>query len=74
MLIVSIREVPGFIAGSPVSPTMVRPFASSSNRLGSPSNPTIGKSAAGVSVCSADELVIPAPWFVMMNVTLPSGA
>ena len=51
MSIVSISEVPGFIAGSPVSPTLVMPLASSSKRFGSPSNPTIGKSAAMVSVC-----------------------
>ena len=35
---------------SPVSPTLVMPLASSSKRFGSPSNPTIGKSAAMVSV------------------------
>ena len=58
MSIVSIIDVPGAIAGSPVSPTLVRPLASSSKRFGSPSKVTIGKSAAIVSVCKRHELVV----------------
>ena len=75
MSIVSIMEVPGFIAGSPVSPTLVRPLASSSNRLGSPSNPVIGKLSAGWSVCEHDHLVVHrCPALVIRKLTLPAGA
>ena len=74
MSIVSISEVPGSIAGSPVSPTLVRPLASSSKRFGSPSNPVIGKSAAMVSVARTTNSWSLVPSFVMMNETLPSGA
>ena len=74
MSIVSIFEVPGFIAGSPVSPTLVRPLASSSNRFGSPSNPVIGKESAGLSVLSTTISWSTVPALVMRKLTGPAGA
>ena len=59
---------------SPVSPTFTTPLASSSIRFASPSNETIGKSAAGVFVCSTTNSCVSVPSFVTMKLTGPCVA
>ncbi len=67
--------MPGFIAGSPVSPTFVRPLASSLNRFGSPSNPVeVSKEPAGWSVLSTTISWSIVPALVIRKLTLPAGA
>ena len=75
MSIVSICVVPGFIAGSPVSPTLRTPLASSSMRFGSPSKPGDREVRGhGVGLKHHELVLLGCPAFVMMKVTWPRGA
>ncbi len=65
-------EVPASM--SPVSPTFTTPSASSLIRFASPSNDTIGKSAAGVFVANTTNSWVSVPSFVTRKETGPSFA
>src|SRR6266511_4334964 len=67
-----VAVVPAFM--SPVSPTLVTPGPSSSMRSFSPSNDTMGRSPAGVSVRRTTNSWVLDPSLVTAKVTGPSAA